>query len=128
MYVYKHTTYMPGACEGQKRVLDSLELELWMAVNQHVVFSTLTPKGTFLTNPERPPMRGTTTINRRHNSEESSGAEIRTHFLCPSLLSPSVGNCSDFWLGTHMAKGKMSPLRLFLKSTNLIQEESTLKI
>ena len=34
--MYINILHVPGACEGQNRVLDSLELELWMAVNQHV--------------------------------------------------------------------------------------------
>lgn len=35
MYVPYHI-YMPGGHRIQKRVLDSLEMELWMLINQHV--------------------------------------------------------------------------------------------
>jgi hypothetical protein len=37
MYVYH---CVPGACEGQKRALDPLKLELWMVVNHRVVLGT----------------------------------------------------------------------------------------
>lgn len=31
---------VPGACRGQKRALDPLDLEFWMAVNNHVDVGT----------------------------------------------------------------------------------------
>lgn len=31
-YMHLHTIYMLGVCRGQKRALDSLELELWIAM------------------------------------------------------------------------------------------------
>lgn len=34
--VYMHTRCMPGACRGQRRVLDPLELQLQTAVRPHV--------------------------------------------------------------------------------------------
>lgn len=36
LLVHMCTTHIPGACRGQKRSSDSLELELWVVVNQHV--------------------------------------------------------------------------------------------
>lgn len=36
MYEYACITCVPGACGGQKRAWDILELELWMVVSQHV--------------------------------------------------------------------------------------------
>lgn len=43
MYVYMDTMYRSTVCRGQKRVLDSLELHLWMAVCHHVGSENVDP-------------------------------------------------------------------------------------